>query len=340
MHYELAKSLLFVYICNMNKPSVRIYEHASDLPPMVSTDYFHSPDLMLLCERTPRHKPYMAVLSDGEGRVAAHMLAVVRYKRSWLPPWLVMHLRVMGDGEYDGDEHRQEWFGMMVDALVGRFGRRAFYMEFSHLSHKMFGYKKLRTSGFFPVKWMNIHNSLHSRSPEERILPRQKRHIETALGRGVVVGQVETEQDFKGFDCLLHQHNWLRPWRYVPDGSFFRGLVESGRGRLYIAKYRDRVIGCCACVMSGGDAYLWYSSARGKSYAPFYPRAVTVWQAILDASASGMAHIRFVDVGLPLRKNPYRDFILRFGGKEVSGYRWFRISIPWVNSVASWVYRE
>ena len=54
----------------------------------------------------------------------------------------------------------------------------------------------------------------------------------------------------------------------------------------------------------------------------------------------GRQHIRFLDVGLPFRKNPYRNFILRFGGKEVSTYRWFRISIRWVNALASWLWRE
>ena len=47
-----------------------------------------------------------------------------------------------------------------------------------------------------------------------------------------------------------------------------------------------------------------------------------------------------MDVGLPFRKNPFRDFLLRFGGKEVSSYRWFRISIRWVNRLASWLWRE
>jgi hypothetical protein len=47
-----------------------------------------------------------------------------------------------------------------------------------------------------------------------------------------------------------------------------------------------------------------------------------------------------MDVGLPFRRNPYRDFILSFGGKEVSTLRWFRISFRWLNKLASWLWRE
>ncbi len=47
-----------------------------------------------------------------------------------------------------------------------------------------------------------------------------------------------------------------------------------------------------------------------------------------------------MDVGLPFRHNRYRDFILSFGGKEVSTYRWFRFSFSWLNRVIGWFYRE
>jgi hypothetical protein len=47
-----------------------------------------------------------------------------------------------------------------------------------------------------------------------------------------------------------------------------------------------------------------------------------------------------MDVGLPFRHNPYRDFILSFGGKEVSTLRWFRINFRWANKLASWLWRE
>ena len=93
-------------------------------------------------------------------------------------------------------------------------------------------------------------------------------------------------------------------------------------------------------VFNNGDAYLWYSASKRKSFAPLHPNAVTYWNTIKDAHADGYEHIRFMDVGLPFRKNIYRDFILRFGGKEVSTYRWFYISIRWINAIASWLWRE
>lgn len=319
--------------------NISIYEHAADLPQLPPGNYFHSPELMRLCEQTARHKPLMVVVTGDDGGVEAYMLAVERYKSVWFPPYLYTHVRVMGQGVYPkGTDERL--FGMMVRAITGHIKNKVLYIEFSNMQQKMFGYGPLRASGFFPVKWMNIHNSLHSRSPEERVTDRQLRRVSHAMAQGVTTKVVETDEEFRSFSRLLRHHNWLKPRRYIPDNTFFQGLMKAGRCKLFITQLHGKTIGCSVCVYSEGDAYLWYSASRRKSYAKFHPNAVTFWNTIKDSYDSKCNHIRFIDVGLPFRKNPYRDFILSFGGKEVSTYRWFRISIRWVNALASWLWRE
>ena len=109
---------------------------------------------------------------------------------------------------------------------------------------------------------------------------------------------------------------------------------------MFLTKYKGKVIGCCACVFSGSNAYLWYSASLRKSYLRLHPSVLTVWHAIKYAHTHGYAHISFMDVGLPFQKNPYREFILQFGGKPVSTYRWFRFSFRWLNSLMSWLHRD
>ena len=314
---------------------VTIHQHTDLLPEFTSGNFFHSRELMALCEQTPRLKPYMAVVTDNEGIVVAHLLAIMRIRRSWFPPYLYTHVRIYGDNGSSA-----EYFGMMLKALTQHLQNRTLYIELSHLSEKMFGYRELRQQKFFPVRWMNIHNSLHSRTPEERISEQLLQRIQHAQQRGAITKPVETIEEFEAFSKLLRRHHWFKPKRYIPDDAFFREMMQRGLCQILITKYHDRVIGTTVTVFSNGDAYLWYSASRRKSYAPLHPNAVTMWATIKAAHAAGYQHIRFMDVGLPFRKNPYRDFILRFGGKEVSAYRWFRISIRWVNRFASWLWRE
>jgi hypothetical protein len=327
----------------MNEPIVRVITHPKDLPAMDNANFFHSRQLFEILKQTPRQKPYMAVAETADGRLMAHLLAVVRYRSSWIPPYLYIHCRILGQGVYyptDEAYAESQLFGMMVDGLRSKLSGRCLYIEISNLSHKMFAYRELKQLQFFPVNWMSIHNSLHSHTPEERLSPRLQRHIDKAYARGVVTDEVKNEADFKAFMNLLKMHHWLKPKRYIPDQKFFEIIRQQGHGRLYLTRYRDHIIGCSAVAYSQQNAYLWYMAFLRKSFAFVHPDELTLWKAIKDAHQRGYQHIFFLDVGLPFSYNSFREFILRFGGKPVSTHRWFRCSIGWVNSLLSWIYRD
>lgn len=296
---------------------------------------------MEICEQTPRQKPYMVVVTDEENQVVCHMLGVVRIRTLWLPPFLIIHCRVLGEGDYSTTKFsKDELFGEMLGALTKKLNNRTLFIEVSHLSQKMLGYKQLRTQKFYPVNWMSIHNSLHSHAPEERINEKMQRRIDHAHERGVKTDTVKNEEDLKAFMRLLRRHHFLKPKRYIPDEDFFRQIMNSGNGDLFITRYRQHVIGCSACAYSQGNAYLWYSAFKRKSYAMVHPDILTIWDTMKHTYDNGYQHMCFMDVGLPFSKNPFREFILRFGGKEQSTYRWFRFSIKLVNALLAWIYRE
>lgn len=318
-----------------------IYTHVEQLPTVEEENFFHSRQLFSIISSTPRMKPHMVVCTTDDGTVVSHLLASVRYRTSFLPPFLFIQCRVLGDGVYaESAFRRDELFGEMLTALTKNLNKKSLYIEFSNLSQKMFGYKQFRQNDYFPVHWMSIHNSLHSRTPEERITEKMMHRIETAYERGVTCKTVETDEELKAFNKLLRHHHWLKPKRYIPDEQFFINISKIDRCQLFVTKYHDRIIGCSACAYSEGNAYLWYSAFRRKTYLKLHPDAVTIWHAIKYAHAQGYQHINFLDVGLPFEKNPFREFILRFGGKPVSTYRWFRCSIRWINAILKWVYRD
>ncbi|MGX8695648.1 MAG: GNAT family N-acetyltransferase [Prevotella sp.] len=335
----------------MNQLRTNIYTQTRDLPEGLSQqDYFHSPQLFMLCKQTPRHKPYMVVVETPDGEIIAQMLAMVRYRSSFIPPYLYMHCRVLGEGVYHSveayDMSQSDIFAMMIGKLTEKLGRRMLYIEVSNLSQKMFAYKELRSAGYFPVRWMSIHNSLHSHTPEERISERMQKRLNTAYARGVVTDEVVTDSDFEDFMRLLRHHNWLKPKRFIPHKDFFLGIVREHKGQLYLTRFRGHAIGCSAVVYSGrhedlqNNAYLWFAAFRRKSFAWLHPADVTIWHAIKESHRLGYDHICFLDVGLPFRKNHFRDLILRFGGKPTSTYRWFRSSISWLNRLFSWFYHD
>lgn len=325
----------------MKELSTTIYSHSSDLPDLPEGNFFHSKSLFLLLEQSSRQRPYMAVVKTSDGGIAGCLLAIVRHRMSWIPPFVHTHCHILGEGHYtDCGVPVADVFAAAMEAITRKLHNRVLYIEVSNLTTKMFGYRTFRELGYFPVHWMSIHNSLHSHNPIDRLSERTKRRIESAYNRGVVTKEVDSEAELHDFYRLLKSHNRFKLKRYIPDEGFFRGIVKSGDGRLFVTKYHGLTIGCCACAYSGNNAYLWYSAFLRKSFVIVHPDLVTVWHAIRHAYDNGYEHIEFLDVGLPFRKNPFREFILRFGGKPVSTYRWFRISFKWLNGIFSWIYRN
>lgn len=326
----------------MNELTTTIYRNTKDLPALDDSNFFHSSRLFEISRQASRQKPYMVVVTDGEGRLVSHMLGIVRYRTFLFPPFLLIHCHVLGEGVYyhDEDYPRDQLFGMMLESLTRLLNNRTLYIEVSNLRQKMTGYRQLKQQQYFPVNWMSIHNSLHSHAPEERITEKLQKRIDNARTKGVTTNEVTSEEDFKAFSKLLRKHNLLKPKRYIPDDLFFRKIMEGDDGRLFVTKYHQRVIGCAAVVYSEENAYLWYSAFRRKSYMTVHPDVMTIWDTMQDCYQRGFQHMCFMDVGLPFSKNPFRDFILRFGGKEQSTFRWFRFSIRWVNRLLKWFYRE
>lgn len=324
----------------MNGLKTTIYRKSEELPVLNEENYFHSTRLFKLTRETPRQKPYMVVVENERGEVVSHLLGIIRYRTFLFP--LLIHCRVLGEGVYYRDDQypRDQLFGLMLEALTKTISNRTMYIEVSNLSQKMTGYKQLKQQQFFPVHWMSIHNSLHSHAPEERISERLQKRIDSSRAKGVETNRVTTEEDFKAFLKLLRKHNLLKPKRYIPDDLFFKKIMDDGDGCLFVTKYHKRVIGCAAVAYSQGNAYLWYSAFKRKSYISLHPDVMTIWDTMQDCYQRGYQHLVFMDVGLPFQKNPFREFILRFGGKEQSTFRWFRFGIRWINNLASWLYRE
>ena len=127
----------------------RIYEHVVELPDFPCRKYFHSRQLMQIYEDAQRQKPYMVVVSDDDEQVVAHLLAVVRQHRLWIPPFLMQHAWIIGEGEYErGVNNREEVFDMMVSALKNKLQHQVLYFELLGFEQKMFGYGALRPLQF------------------------------------------------------------------------------------------------------------------------------------------------------------------------------------------------
>ena len=319
------------------------YRSGSTLPPLPGESLPHSSELFHVYEQTPGYVPVLIVASI-ENRPVAKLQAVIRQNKRLLMPSIINRCEVFGTGEYfDPNIPQDKLFELMLSHLTKEVQQDCFLIEVRNLPSSLFAYKHFRNNGYFPINWLRVYTSLHSLPPEERIEPARHRQISRALKQGVTIRTAESEAETDQFLRLLRRNYASKIRKHFPDLQLFRLLMHEKSGhqtaKVFLVEYRGKVIGGSFCMYSGDHAYLCFSFGLRKTYARLHPGVLAVWGAITHAHQQGYHHFEFVDAGLPFQKVGYRNFILSFGGKQVSTRRWFRFRWAWLNKLSHWLYR-
>ena len=294
------------------------------MPHLLEGDFFHSLELFQILEKTPGITPFMAVATQ-ENKVVGQMLVILYHRKSLFPPYLYTHAHAYGEGLYALDAEQNAIFPLLLRSITIHLHKRlCFYIEFSRMSKKMLGYREFRKLGYVPIAWQEIHNSLHSKLPQERLSDKQIAMIEKMKKKGISCREATSPEDIHRYHQLLKNYYRLKLRRFVPDETFFQKLSTSSNARNVIITYKDKVIGGYTCIYNQGNAFLWFSAFKRKTYIHLHPNTMTIWQALSDAQEQDAQHLHFMDAGLPLKSNLYREFILGFevttmGGRKSTG---------------------
>lgn len=319
------------------------YYEGSRIPDLPGDNYFHSKELFLVYEATARYHPRLIVASIN-GKPVAKLLAVIKRNNRILLPSFTNRCEVIGEGEYmDSDMKAEELFGVLVEHLTNEVKRDAFLIEFRNLNAPLFGYKYFRMNQYFPINWLRVRNSIHSlKHPMDRISATRKRQIRKGLMNGAQIGTATTEEEVNAFSHMLRKNYSSKIRKHFPDSQFFHHLLQQNRtehrGQIFLVKHKNKIIGGSVCVFSGNNAYLLFSGGMRKTYAKLYPGVLAVWKAIEYCYRHQYEHLEFMDVGLPFRKHGYREFVLRFGGKQSSTRRWFLLRWKFLNKILEKIY--
>jgi CelD/BcsL family acetyltransferase involved in cellulose biosynthesis len=170
----------------------------------------------------------------------------------------------------------------------------------------------------------------------------RKRQIARGLKNGASMEIASDPETVKAFFAMLKKYYSAKIHRYLPDFRFFASFAEQsslgGKGKIFVIRHKEKVIGGSVCLFSDDTAYLMFSAGMRKSYPLLYPGVLAVWKAMIYAREHGYEHFEFIEAGLPFRKFSYRDFILRFGGKQLSTRRWFKVRWNWLNRLLIRIY--
>lgn len=319
------------------------YHHGKDIPELPGNSIFHSTELFRIYEATHGYTPLL-IVAFSEGVPIAKLLGVIRKSIRLFPPSIIKRCEVYGSGEYFQEKADKELlFGEMLQRLTSEALRDSFLIEFRNLDNSLFGYKAFRTNHYFAINWLRVRNSLHgTHSVEDRFSQSRIRQIKKGLKNGAEVKEAHSPEEIQSFAKMLHQVYSWKIRKHFPSKDFFQHLeellVEGEQSKIFIVTYKEKVIGGSVCIYSGTNAYLWFSGGMRKTYSSQNPGILAVWYALYDAKRRGYLHLEFMDVGLPFQKHGYREFVLRFGGKQSSTRRWFRFRWEWLNKLLNKIY--
>lgn len=313
------------------------YYHGNNIPELPGSNIFHSKELFLFYEATSSYTPILIVATN-EGKPVAKLLAVTRKNAQLLPFPFLKRCEIYGTGEYlDNSVDQEEVFSYMLEHLTNEALRYAFIIEFRNLDNALDGHKYFRANKYFAINWLRVRNSLHKVDKvEDQFSPSRFRQIKKGLISGAEVCEANTAKDISEFSHMLHKIYSIRIRKYFPTLEFFQQmntwLISKGLAKIFIVKYKGKIIGGSSTLYSGENAYLWFSGGMTKRFTAQYPGVLAIWGALTDAKFRGCRHMEFMDVGLPFRKHGFRNFILRFGGRQSSTRRWFRIRWNFLNN--------
>ena len=288
------------------------YYHAKDVPALPGSNIFHSTELFHVLEQTRGVRPLLLVAYEGKSPVGK-LLCITRRSTNLLR--FAEKSYAYGTGEYFPSSYPKEHiFQELLSYFTQQFAEKSFLLEFRNLEEPLFGYRYFRQNGYFPIRWLRVRNSLHHDSLDKWMSTSRKRQIHQGLKNGAVIDVARTEADVQAFFSMLKHYYSPKIHRYLPDIGFFTTLLthSSHCGRIFIIRYKNKII---------------------------YPVALEqAAEAMQYAREHGYAHFEFIEAGLPFKKYGFRDFILRFGGKQMSSRRWFHVRWNWLNRLLTKIY--
>mgnify|MGYP000222967661 CR=1 FL=1 len=175
---------------------------------------------------------------------------------------------------FDKEQNKEDLFGEMLEHLTNEVLCKSFLIEFRNLENPLFGYKAFRKNNYFTINWLRVRNSLHSKVPYERLSMSRKRQINKALRNGAIMEVADNEKDIQDFSRMLKKAYSSQVRKYFPDIGFFRLLAwqnpEKELAKVFLVKYKGKIIGGSICLFSKESAYLWFSGVCGN-YTFLYP---------------------------------------------------------------------
>lgn len=322
---------------------IELFTNNETLHELIKGSPLHSQWMFFNLQLHSEAHPLMIVAYDGDEEIA-HLLVEKHREMRLIPPGIYSWYTIHGEGVYSSScTDKETVFSMMLDKLFTVFDFRHTFIEVRSLKDSRFAYNTFCDKDFFPRRDLRIYISLHSKNPWQRLTRTYRRHIRKAKERGITYAPVTSEAEIEESLELLRIYYISKIQRHLPSKKLLRAMLDNNTEEkktagLFAVYYKNKIIGCSICFYDEERAYLAYSCGMRKSHPLLYPGIVAVWAAIEYSYKRGYGHFEFLEPGSSRIGSNYLNFVLNFGGKQVSTLRWCHFKWNWINKLLKEIY--
>lgn len=325
---------------------IEIYTRSEKLPPLVGGSVLHSSFMFRVFENSRGCKPYMLVAFGEDGCEIGHLLIVKKRRFRLFPPVLSYWYTINGEGVYsESCTNREDVYAVFIERVFDMFDFRHSFIEVVNIGDSRFAYSILRKHDFVPMRDQRMYISLHSKDPKERLTRAYRAHIRRANERGVVCSRATDDTEINEGLSLLRRYYLSKTRNKLPGSKALYAMLHnsdgslSERARLFVVKYKNKIIGSSVVLYDSDRANLAYCCGLRKRFPMQYPGIMAIWAAIKDAYEQGYAHFEFLEVRTLSRFHlGFINTLLNYGGKQVGTLCWYHFKWNWVNKILRSIY--
>ena len=324
--------------------TVKVFYKKDELPTLDDVSFFHNAAFFDVYKDIPYYTPLMLVCFENNEPVAALFAHIMRINKLLNASVFKRCYVSQKPAYYKSNLPEEEIFGVLLEKLMNEMKRRVFYVEIRNLGDPIFGYKAFRDNRLFSIKWINIKNSLQrKREIWDQLSSSRKNQINKAKRKGIYIEELTKSEELPSIYKLIDKNiNWKFSHRFPPYkffDNFFHSFILKNRGKIFITKYQDKVIGGIIIGLhKNKTAYNLYYWGKTKTYKNLNPSIYSIWYAMNFAEENGFKFFDFMDAGYLHEKAGKPRFLLQFGGKQHATRRWYKFNWGWINFFASKLY--
>lgn len=322
---------------------IHIFTRKEEVPPLPDKVFSHFMASFDLYQSISSYQPMMVVAYRDEKPVAAMFAYIMRINRFLYGSVFKRCYVSQQPAFFEENPDKEALMEEMLTALLNQVKWNVFFIEFRNLESTVFGYKSFRQHRFFSIKHINMRVEIEKNHPAwNELSARRRNRVTKAKRRGVKIEELTSPETLPLLYTYIEKtKNWrfthhLPPYRYFEN--FYTHYVLQGKGKIFITKYQDKIIGGIIVGFENNKLISLYDWGHNNHYRLLHPSSFAIWHTIEYAEKNGFECVDFLESGYFNQKTGRIRSLLQFGGIEKATRRWYRFNWRVLNFLMRRIY--